>query len=161
MTTNTIICKGSNPHHSKEDRLAGPGSYSQAKQQPLLSYNDPIKIEENEYAYVEDVLPFDTLKSTCDNTLNRMKQEKFDYNFARDPGHYTSRPCATGDIHGYPTLATRHKDSPDIAPQYFVLDCEKGNPEQHTCEMQGVPHGPPQRQISFHRDDPRFVPVKR
>lgn len=163
MATSVDNKRASKPDHLKEERFVGPGSYTQAKQQPLLSYNDNIKIEENEYAYVEDVLPFDTLKSTCDNTLNRMKQDKMECNTARDTCHYTTKPCLAGDAIGFPSMTSRRRgETPDIAPQYFVLDCEKGGSE-HTCvtkdpsfEVHNLPHASHRA-----REDTRFVHFKR
>ena len=100
------------PLHPDENYGVGR-EYTQTKPQPLLSYQD--KIEENEYAYVDEI-PQILASAQAQNTLNKQR-DMSDY---RGPKiHFP---------HGGGTLGNRRVShgKGDMIPQYFVLDPETG-----------------------------------
>ena len=76
------------------------GQYPKTRPQPLLSYQENFKIEENEYAYVEEYhqhYPYPP--ASFQNTLNRSKEQTaMEYGFAanmlKPRGHYAKGKTA-------------------------------------------------------------------
>ncbi len=111
----------------EEKKYTNTSQYPPPKQQPLLSsYQECARIEENEYAYVDEITQFNPVH---ENTLNR-KRDSYNHNGPHGAGHYTLSQGVPVDPRGGNTIG-RKAEHGEVAPQYFVLDPEAMS--QRTC----------------------------